>query len=101
MMKYMGLYRPIGFKYNKFILFYTSDPCKHYKIIHKMHQKFVSQEIFEALKGLEIQTSLPLVSYSENKFSDYRIIHAKLLKYLSNSDIIRQKNVRWYHWPIV
>ena len=39
MSKYIGLYKPWGFKDNAYILFCTSVPQKHYKTITDKYQR--------------------------------------------------------------
>jgi hypothetical protein len=99
MFKYIGLFRSFNSKHNNFVLFYTSDPIKHQKIINESYKN-----LFDEASPVYLSLDSNAIRYSTKKFENYKEIHAKMFKYLSKVNGEKTKNNyrnRIHYWPSV
>ena len=98
MSRHIGFYRPIGYKHNAFLLFYTPCPQKHRNVLKNIYQR--ETQLLDKLHELcGPSITPPQVLYTQRKFKNYKEVHSAIFKYLSkpNSDVKHTTKL----WPSV
>jgi len=108
MNRYLGLYRPWGYKKNVYIVFQTANPQYHFMTLRKIYTTPEFEEMCEIgyLHGGPQFTTIPKseVDYSKKSYSDYKLKFDQLLNKLEkDGNIVNKKtsqsNIK--RWPTV
>jgi len=82
--RYIGLYRPWGFKHNVFNLFYTRHPSLHLRKQSEIYGKASEEAFFEIAEMMGIVGPKSISIYSKQPYLDYRKLHTNLLDHYKN-----------------
>ena len=102
--RYIGFYRPWGFKMDKFVCFHTKNPNAHFDALSREYKK---PEVLDVINYTDeifnITLRPPFVIYTRFPYPCYRSIHSEILKILNyNSNDDKKKTInKINYWPIV
>lgn len=95
--RHIGLYRPLGFKSNKYFCFHTIDPINHLNALQRGYEKIEMLNEIYTVTGMVLTTG-PVVSYTKFSYVNYEHIHSEMVN-MMNGEIIKHSNIKF--WPIV
>src|SRR5690242_16324842 len=73
--RYIGLYRPWGFKHNVFNLFYTRHPMMHLKKQSQIYGKAEEEAFFEMAEMMGVSGPKSISIYSQQAYPNYQKLH--------------------------
>lgn len=96
--RHIGLYRPVGFKPNKFICFHTRNPDSHFNAIYRAYNKPEILNAFDVLSEVFGFATTPLIFYTKMSYANYVSIHSKIVDKF-NGEKNEYSNIKF--WPII
>ena len=90
MSRYLGVYNPKGFPYNRFMIFYTKKPIIYSRAIDKQAM---------VIKGSN-KLYIPGLYFTNKEYKNYKNIHKSLCSYLDNESY-QQKGNNNGEWPVI
>ncbi|XWV24732.1 putative ORFan [Tupanvirus deep ocean] len=102
--RYFGLYRPWGFKENKFMFFYTGNPVRYTMAIQKELSELNNNGFFEIARDvLELKCPPAYITFTKNAYPNFKEIHQNITKFFleKNGETLALSKSPIKHWPVV
>ncbi len=96
--RHIGLYRPFGYKPNKFYCFHTTDPNIHHNAINRVYNNPHFLEMVEVIGICGVTTTKNIVSYTKFSYPEYNSIHLKMVSMLDGE---KCEYGKLKFWPVV
>ena len=100
MLRYLGIYRPGGFHFNKFMVFYIKNPLGYTKaIVKKIKQMENSNTKYDIRFNSPILND-PVIVFTDKEYVNYKDVHKSLCLYLDKDSYVSCMD-NYCEWPIV